>query len=270
MYMQIFPCLCFTSSPGPSQNPVGLQQPPGVGPGMTQQPTYSPMQAKSAAPPGSGLYLSGPYQPVLPSSSYQPGPTPTSYLSPLGPPLLTRPAMGSPLPHTPPHSATPSPGPRMPPAQPTPPPPAVSSSTYYPNPQQPQAWQYNTTLPPTYPPNSTNAPPRGPLGNHVTPATSSSLPPPPPSSAYSSEPPAHTSHSTAQPPGPRMPPTSAHGFIQQGQSSTLPCSKKMVKYLWASEVLLIRNCILNNNTCVCMMKSCFISLIIFQWHVLKV
>uniref|UniRef100_H3DF95 SEC24 homolog A, COPII coat complex component n=1 Tax=Tetraodon nigroviridis TaxID=99883 RepID=H3DF95_TETNG len=65
------------------------------------------------------------------------------------------------------------PGPRMPPAQPTPPPPAVSSSSYYPNPQIPQAqaWQYNTALPPTFPPNSTSTPPRGPLGNHVTPTT---------------------------------------------------------------------------------------------------
>lgn len=225
LYMQIFPCLCFTSSPGPSQNPVGLQ-PPGVGQGMTQQPTYSPMQAKTAAPPGPGLYSSELYQPFLATSSYQPGPTPTSYLSPPGPPLLTRPAMGSPLSHTPPQSTSPSPGPRMPPAQPTPPPPAVSSSSYYPNLQQPQAWQYNTALPQTYPPNSTSAPPRGPLGNHVTPATSSSLLPPPPasSSAYSSEPPAHMSHSTAQPPGPRMPPTSPHGFIQQGENTQFHCA----------------------------------------------
>lgn len=207
---------------------------------MTQQPTYSPMQAKTAAPPGPGLSSSGPYQPVQPTNSYQPGPPPTSYLSPPGPPLLTRPAMGSPLSHTPPQSASPSPGPgpRMPPAQPTPPPPAVSSSSYYPNPQQQQApaWQYNTSPLPTGPPISKSAPPRGPLGNHVTPAAGSSLPPPPPSTAYSAVPPAHMSHSTMQPPGPRMPPTSAHGFIQQGEHKLLGSNCAAI---WASVVISI-------------------------------
>ncbi|XP_011609656.2 protein transport protein Sec24A isoform X2 [Takifugu rubripes] len=183
-------------------------------------------QSYTNGPSQHPLYSSGPYQPVQPTNSYQPGPPPTSYLSPPGPPLLTRPAMGSPLSHTPPQSASPGPGPRMPPAQPTPPPPAMSSSSYYPNPQQQQApaWQYNTAPPPTGPPISKSAPPRGPLGNHVTPAASSSLPPPPPSTAYSAAPPAHMSHmshSTMQPPGPRMPPTSAHGFIQPG-SGPLP------------------------------------------------
>ncbi|TNM85210.1 hypothetical protein fugu_009388 [Takifugu bimaculatus] len=183
-------------------------------------------QSYTNGPSQHPLYSSGPYQPVQPTNSYQPGPPPTSYLSPPGPPLLTRPAMGSPLSHTPPQSVSPGPGPRMPPAQPTPPPPAMSSSSYYPNPQQQQApaWQYNTAPPPTGPPISKSTPPRGPLGNHVTPAASSSLPPPPPSTAYSAAPPAHMSHmshSTMQPPGPRMPPTSAHGFIQPG-SGPLP------------------------------------------------
>ncbi|KAM9348129.1 protein transport protein Sec24A-like [Symphorus nematophorus] len=189
---------------------------------MTHQPTYNPMQAKAPAPPGPGLYPSGPYQPVPPVSSYQPGLPPTSYPTPPGQPLLTRPPMGGLPSHTPPQSASPSPGPRLPPAQGTPPPPAVSSSSYYPNPQQPQpmapAWQYNTAPPPMGTPTSMSTPPRGPVANHVNPAASSTAPqlPPPSSAAYSSPPPAHVSHSATQPPGPRMPPTSAHGYTHPG------------------------------------------------------
>ncbi|XP_018547272.1 protein transport protein Sec24A [Lates calcarifer] len=210
---------------GPSQNPVALQQLPGVSYGMTHQPTYNPMQAKAPAPPGPGLYPSGAYQPIPPVSSYQPGPPLTSYPAPPGQPLLTRPPLGIAPSHTPPQSASPSPGPRLPPAQATPPPPAVSSSSYYPNPQQPQpmapSWQYNTAPPPMGPPASMSTPPRGPVGNHVNPASSATLPPPPPLSsaaaAYSSAPPpAHVSHSATQPPGPGMPPTSLHGYTQPG------------------------------------------------------
>ncbi|GLD46693.1 protein transport protein Sec24A isoform X1 [Lates japonicus] len=209
---------------GPSQNPVALQQLPGVSYGMTHQPTYNPMQAKAPAPPGPGLYPSGAYQPIPPVSSYQPGPPLTSYPAPPGQPLLTRPPLGIAPSHTPPQSASPSPGPRLPPAQATPPPPTVSSSSYYPNPQQPQpmapSWQYNTAPPPMGPPASMSTPPRGPVGNHVNPASSTTLPPPPLSSAaaaYSSAPPpAHVSHSATQPPGPGMPPTSLHGYTQPG------------------------------------------------------
>ncbi|CAJ1063480.1 LOW QUALITY PROTEIN: protein transport protein Sec24A [Xyrichtys novacula] len=208
---------------GPTQNPVALQQLPGVNYGMTHQPTYNPMQAKAPAPPGPGLYPTGPYQPVPPVSSYQPGPPPTSYPPPLGQPLLARPQMTGPPSHTPPQSASPSPGPRLPPAQATPPPPAVSSSSYYQNPQLPQplapTWQYNTAPPPMGPPTSMNTPPRGLPANHVSPATSSTAPPPPPpmsSAAYSSAPPAHMSHTAAQPPGPGIPPTSLHGYTQPG------------------------------------------------------
>ncbi|KAI3373265.1 hypothetical protein L3Q82_006567 [Scortum barcoo] len=207
---------------GPSQNPVALQQLPGVSYGMTHQPTYNPMQAKAPAPPGPGLYPSGPYQPAPPVSSYQPAPPLTSYPAPPGQSLLTRPPMGVPASHTPPQSASPSPGPRLPPAQATPPPPAVSSSSYYPNPQQPQpmapAWQYNTAPPPMGPPASMSAPLRGPVANHVNPAASSTaLPPPPPSlAAYSSTPPVHVPHNATQPPGPGMPPTSLHGYTQPG------------------------------------------------------
>ncbi|XP_038563748.1 protein transport protein Sec24A isoform X2 [Micropterus salmoides] len=202
---------------GPSQNPVALQQLPGVSYGMTHQPTYNPVQAKAPAPPGPGLYPSGQYQPV---SSYQPGPPLTSYPTHPGQPLLTRPQMVGPLSHTPPQSASPSPspGPRLPPAQATPPPPAMSSSHYYPNPQQPQpmapSWQYNTAPPLMGPHTSMNTPPRGPMANHVHPAASSA--PPPSSSTYSSAPPAHASHSATQPPGPGMPPTSLHGYTHQG------------------------------------------------------
>ncbi|KAE8287625.1 Protein transport protein Sec24A [Larimichthys crocea] len=209
-----------TYANGPSQNPVGLQQLPGVSYGMTHQPTYNPMQAKAPAPPGPGLYPSGPYQPAPPVSSYQPVPPLASYPSPPGQPLLTRPPMGGPPPHTPSQSASPSPGPRLPPAHGTPPPPAVSSSSYYPNPQQPQpmapAWQYSAAPPPMGPPTSMSAPPRGPVANHVNPAASSTVPPPPSSAAYSPAPPALLSHSATQPPGPRMPPISAHGYTQPG------------------------------------------------------
>ncbi|XP_044078648.1 protein transport protein Sec24A isoform X2 [Siniperca chuatsi] len=205
---------------GPSQNPVALQQLPGVSYGMTHQPTYNPMQAKAPPPPGPGLYPSGPYQPVPPVSSYQPGPPLTSYPAPPGQPLLTRPPLGGPPSHTPPQSASPSPGPRLPLAQATPPPPAVSSCSYYPNPQQPQpmapAWQYNTAPPPMGRPTSMSTPPRGPVANHVSPAASSAVPPPPSSAAYTCAPPAHMSHSATQPPGPGMPPTSLHGYTQPG------------------------------------------------------
>ncbi|XP_074466974.1 protein transport protein Sec24A-like isoform X2 [Sebastes fasciatus] len=204
---------------GPSQNPVALQQLPGVSYGMTHQPTYNPMQAKAPAAPGPGLYPSGPYQPTPPVCSYQPGPPLTSYPAPPGQSLLTMPLMGGPPSHTPPQSA--SPGPRLPPAQATPPPPAVSSSSYYPNPQQPQpvapAWQYNAAPPQMGPPTSISTPPRGPVANHVNPAASSTAPPPPPSSAaYSAAPPAHVSHSVTQPQGPGMPRTSLHGYTQPG------------------------------------------------------
>ncbi|XP_076606700.1 protein transport protein Sec24A isoform X2 [Chaetodon auriga] len=207
-----------TYANGPSQNPVALQQLPGVSYSMTHQPPYNPMQAKAPSPPGPGLYPSGPYQPVPPVSSYQPGPPLSSYPTPPGQPLLTRPPLGGPPSHTPPQSASPSPGPRLPPAQATPPPP-VSSSSYYSSPQQPQpmapAWQYNTAPPPSGPPTSMNTPPRGPVANHVNPAASSTAPPPS-SAAYSSAPQAHVSHSATQPLGPRMPPTSVHGYTQPG------------------------------------------------------
>ncbi|XP_026183967.1 protein transport protein Sec24A [Mastacembelus armatus] len=206
---------------GPSQNPAALQQLPGVNYGVTHQPAYNPMQAKAPAPPGPGLYPSGAYQPVPPVSSYQPGPTFTSYPSPVGQPLLTRPPVGGPPSHTPPQSASPSPGPRLPPAQATPPPPAVSSSSYYPNPQQLQpmapAWQYNTAPPPMGPSSSMSAPPRGPVANHVNPvATSTVLPPPPSSGAFSSAPPGHMSHTTTQSSGPGTPPSSLHAYTQPG------------------------------------------------------
>ncbi|XP_029303141.1 protein transport protein Sec24A isoform X2 [Cottoperca gobio] len=203
---------------GPSQNPVAMQQLPGVSYGMTHQPTYNPMQAKAPVPPGPGLYPSGPYQPVPPVNSYQPGPPLTSYPAPPGQSLLTRPQLGGPHSHTPPQSASPSPGPRLPHAQATPPPHAPSSSSHYPNPQQPQpippAWQYNTAPPPMGPASSMSTPPRGLVANHVNPAASSTAPPS--SAAYSSTPAAHVSHSVSQPPGPGMPPTSLHGYIQPG------------------------------------------------------
>ncbi|XP_053188344.1 protein transport protein Sec24A isoform X2 [Scomber japonicus] len=219
-----------TYANGPSQNPVAMQQLPGVSYGMTHQPTYNPMQAKAPMPPGPGLYPSGPYQPAPSVNSYQSGPPPTSYPAAPGQPLLTRPPMGIASSHTPPQSASPSPGPRLPPAQGTPPPPAVSSSSYYPNPQQQQqqhhqqqppvapAWQYNTAPPPMGPTTSSmSAPPRGPVANHVNPAASLTPQPPPSSAPYSSALPAPVSQSATQPPGPGMaPPTSLHGYIQPG------------------------------------------------------
>ncbi|KAG8008519.1 hypothetical protein GBF38_019714 [Nibea albiflora] len=82
------------------------------------------------------------------------------------------------------------------------------------------AWQYNAAPPPMGPATSMSAPPRGPVANHVNPAASSTVPPPPPSSAaYSPAPPAQLSHSATQPPGPRMPPISAHGYTQPVQYS---------------------------------------------------
>lgn len=214
----VFFCLC---SPGPSQNPAALQQLPGVNYGMTHQQTYNPMQAKAPAPPGPGLYPSGAYQPVPPVSSYQTGQTLTPYPAPPSQPLLTRPPMGTPPSHTPPQSASPSPGPRLPPAQGTPPPPAVSSSSYYPNPQQPQpmaqAWQYNTAPPAMGLPTSMSAPPRGPVANHMNPAASSTAPPS--SAAYISAPPVQQLHSTTQPSGPGMPPTSLHAYTQPGRNT---------------------------------------------------
>lgn len=212
-------------SPGPSQNPVALQQLPGVSYGITNQPPYNPVQAKAPVPPGPGLYPAGLYQPIPPVSSYQPGPPPTSYPSSAGQPLLPRPPMGGHPSHTPPQSASPSPGPRMPmpPAQATPPPPAVSSSSYYPNPQQPMtpAWQYNTPTPPLGPATSISAPPMGPVANHVNPAATIAGPSLPSSASYSSAaplpPPPNMSYSTTQPPGPGMPPTSLHGYTQPGK-----------------------------------------------------
>ncbi|XP_068456897.1 protein transport protein Sec24A isoform X3 [Clinocottus analis] len=209
-----------TYSNGPSQNPVAPQQPPGVGYGMTHQPTYHPMQAKATPPHGHpGLYPSGPYQPITPVCSYQPGPPLTSHPAASGQSLLTRPLMGGPPSHTPPQSA--SPGPRLPHAQATPLAPAVSSGSYYTNPQQPQpmapAWQYNTAPPSMGPPTNISTPPRGPAASHVHPAASSAGPPPPSSTAYSpAPPPPHVPHSVAQPPGPGMPRTPQHGYIQPG------------------------------------------------------
>ncbi|XP_028277242.1 protein transport protein Sec24A isoform X2 [Parambassis ranga] len=204
-----------TYANGPSQNPVALQQLPGVNYGMTHQSPYNPMQAKVPVPPGPGLYPSGPYQPIPPVSSYHPGPPPTSYPSAPGQPLLSRPPIGGLPSHTPPQSASPSPGPRLPPAQATPPPPAVSSSSYYPNPQQPMApaWQYNTAPPPVGAAASMGTPPHGPVANHMNPAASLSGPPPLSSAAYSTTP---AVISQTQPPGPGMPPTSLHGYSQPG------------------------------------------------------
>ncbi|MEQ2282983.1 Protein transport protein Sec24A [Ameca splendens] len=193
-----------TYANGPSQNPVTLQQPPGVGYGMNHQPAYNPMQAKAPAPPGPGLYPSGPFQPIPPVGSYQPSPELSSYPSALGQPLLSRPLVGGHPSYTPPLSA--SPGPRLPPAQATPPPPAVTSASYYPNPPQPMApaWHYNAAATPMGPASSMSTPPRGPVANHVNPTVSLAAPSPPP----------HMSHSTAQPSGPGVPPTSIHGYTQ--------------------------------------------------------
>ncbi|KAM4545197.1 protein transport protein Sec24A isoform 2-T2 [Odontesthes bonariensis] len=201
---------------GPSQNPVALQQLPGVSYGMTHQPAYNPMQPKATTSPAPGLYPSGPYQPVPPVSSHQPGPQLSSYPSSPGQPLLSRPLMGGPPPHTPPQSSSPSPGPRLPPAQATPPPPpGVSTTSYYPNPQQPMApaWQYNTATPPMGPATSMSTHPRGPVANHMNQAASLAAPSPSSSAAYSSAP---TPHSTTQLSGPGITPTSMHGYHQPG------------------------------------------------------
>lgn len=205
---------------GPSQNPVALQQLPGVSYGMSNQPGYSPVQAKAPPPPGPGLYPSGAYQPLPSVSSYQPGPPLTPYPAPAGQPLVNRPLIRGPPSHTPPQSASPIPHPRLPPAQATPPAP-VSSSSYYSNLQQPQplapAWQYSTPHPPVGPSTSMNMPPSSPAANHVNPAASSTAPPLPLSSAaYSSAPPAPVSQSTTQPLVPGMPPTSLHAYTQPG------------------------------------------------------
>ncbi|XP_077963142.1 protein transport protein Sec24A isoform X2 [Gasterosteus aculeatus] len=192
---------------GPSQNPVAPHQLPGIGYGSTPQPTYDPMQAKAAPPPGPP----GPY----PVCSYRPGAPFVSYPPPSGQSMLTRPMMGGPPSHTPPQSA--SPGPRPPPAQATPPP-AVSSSSYYTNPQQAPAWQYNTAPPPTGAPTSISTPPRGPAPPHVNPTASSpgsSLS----STAYSpAAPPPHVSHGVTQPPGPGMHRTPLHGYPPPGSA----------------------------------------------------
>ncbi|XP_029956718.1 protein transport protein Sec24A isoform X2 [Salarias fasciatus] len=199
---------------GPSQNPVALQQLPGVSYGTSHQSAYNPMQAKAPSAPGPGQYPPGPYQPVPPVNSYQPGPPPTSYPSAVGRPLLSAPPVGGPPSRTPPQSASPSPGPRLPPAQATPPPPAVSSGSY---PQQPGAPAWPTSPPIGQPPPPMSMPPRGPIANHATPASSLAGPPPPPSSAaYGSTAPPRVSHSATQPPGPGMPPTSLHGYTQAG------------------------------------------------------
>ncbi|KAF7206359.1 protein transport protein Sec24A isoform X1 [Nothobranchius furzeri] len=207
-----------TYANGPTQNPVALQQTPGVGYSMNHQQAYNPMQAKAPAPPGPGLYPSGPYQPIPPISSYLLGPQVTSYPSSPGHPLLTRPPMGATPSHTPPLSASPIPGPRMPPAQATPPPPAVSSSSYYQNPQQPMApvWQYNAATPPMGPAPSMNTPPRGPVTNHVNQAAGLAGPLPQSAAVYSSAPPPHMSSRPAQFSGPGLPPTSMHGYTQPG------------------------------------------------------
>lgn len=190
---------------------------------MNHQPAYNPTQAKAPAPPGPDLYPSGTYQPVPPVSFYQPGPAVASYPSSQGQPLLSRPPLGGLPSHTPPQSASPSPGPRIPAAQatPPPPPPAVSSSSYYPNPQQPMApsWQYNTAAPPLGAATSVSTPPRGPSTNHVNPAVSLAAPSPLSSAAYSSAPPPRMSNSPARISGPGLPPTSMHGYTQPGRNT---------------------------------------------------
>ncbi|KAL6098292.1 sec24a [Pungitius sinensis] len=194
-----------TYANGPSQNPVAPHQLPGVGYGSTPQPTYNPMQAKASPPPGPP----GPY----PVCSYQPGAPFASYPAPSGQSMLTRPMMGGPPSHTPPQSA--SPGPRPPPAQATPPP-SVSSSSYYTNPQQTPAWQYNTAPPPMGAPTSISTPPRGPAPPHVSPTASSTGSS---STAYSpAAPPPHVSHGVTQPPGPQMHRTPLHGYPPPGSA----------------------------------------------------
>ncbi|XP_030009285.1 protein transport protein Sec24A isoform X2 [Sphaeramia orbicularis] len=206
-----------TYTNGPSQNPVSLQQLPGVSYGMTHQSTFNPMQAKASVASGPGLYSSGPYQPIPPVSSYQSVPPPSSFPALPGQPLLTSPPMGGPPSHTPPLSASPSPGPRLTSAQAMPPPPAVSTGNYYASPQQPMAtaWQYNTPPLQMGPPTSMSTPPSATVANHVNPALGSTVPPPPQTSsaAYGSAP---VLHSVTHPPVPGMPPTSLHGYTQPG------------------------------------------------------
>ncbi|XP_062308991.1 protein transport protein Sec24A [Osmerus eperlanus] len=202
---------------GPSQNPVPLQ-PPGQGYNMPHQIPYNPMQAKAPMPPGPGLYNSGPYQPGPPASSYQ---------GPPGPPMMTRPPMGSLGVHTPPQSSSPSPGPspipgpRMSPLQGAPTPPA-SANSYYPAPPQqqpaPPAWQYGAPRPMGAPPPMAT-PPLGPMGNHHT---ASSSPGPPPSAVgygvAAPVPPPPAFHNATPPPGPGLPPTTVHGYVQRGSA----------------------------------------------------
>ncbi|KAK6317415.1 hypothetical protein J4Q44_G00128150 [Coregonus suidteri] len=183
---------------GPLQNPAVLQ-PPGPGYNMSHQPPYNPMQAKGPMPPGTGLYNSGPYQPIPPVSSYQ---------APPGQPMLNRPPMG------PPQSTSPCPGPRMPPAHATPPP--VSANSYY---QHPPAWQYGA-LPPMGAPPPIGAPPpmaTPPLafvGNHVT-SSPSPAPPQATSAGYSAAP-SPVFNNAMQSPGPSLPPTSLHRYTHEG------------------------------------------------------
>ncbi|CAB1316714.1 unnamed protein product, partial [Coregonus sp. 'balchen'] len=179
-------------------NPAVLQ-PPGPGYNMSHQPPYNPMQAKGPMPPGTGLYNSGPYQPIPPVSSYQ---------APPGQPMLNRPPMG------PPQSTSPCPGPRMPPAHATPPP--VSANSYY---QHPPAWQYGA-LPPMGAPPPIGAPPpmaTPPLafvGNHVT-SSPSPAPPQATSAGYSAAP-SPVFNNAMQSPGPSLPPTSLHRYTHEG------------------------------------------------------
>lgn len=194
--------LSFSCLPGPSQNPVELQPP---GPGyMAHQTPYNPMQAKGPMPPGPGLYNSGPYQPIPPVSSNQALP---------GQPMLKRPPMGPQHSMTPPQSASPGPGSRMPPAHATPPP--VSANNYQ-HPPAP-AWQYGGTPPMGAPPSMGAPPPMAmpplrPVGNHMT--FSPSLATPQASSGeYSAAPPVF--HNASQPLGP---PTSLQGYTQQGKT----------------------------------------------------
>ncbi|XP_034033847.1 protein transport protein Sec24A isoform X2 [Thalassophryne amazonica] len=202
---------------GPSPYPVTLQQQqqsPGVGYSATHQSPNNAVQTKAPIPTASGLYPSGPYQAIPPFSCYQPVPPSTSYPTPTGHPLLTRPPVAGPLPNTPPQSA--SSGPRMP-AHATPPPPIVSSSSYYPNPQQPQnmapSWSYSTALPTVGPPSPMSTPPRSLVANHSSTVTLQSL------GSYISAPPPPVSHSPSQTPPVGIPPTSLHGYTQPG---TLP------------------------------------------------
>lgn len=192
----------FLWSAGPTQTPASLHQVPGVSSGMTHQPAYNPMQAKAPTPPG--LY---PYQPV-----------PSFNSSPSVQPLLSSPLVGGPPSHTPPLSASPSPGPRLPPGHATPPPPAaaVSSDSYYPSSMAP-TWQFNTATQLPGSAASTNVPFRGTVGNHVNPPVS--LPAPTSSASFSPTPPPMNN---PQPPGPGIPPTSMHGYTQPGKSTKPP------------------------------------------------